>query len=146
MLNVTTCINSCVYSNFSLRYFMSSFTMERLYKSFSFINSSVQISQVELKIFRNSSTIFRRRHRTCSMKKPILKHFVIFTGKQLCWGLFFNQVAGHETCGLFFANIGKFVRRPIWRTLANGCIFGKCFVRTFFRSELSKRNYQWLAL
>ena len=30
----------------------------------------------------------------------------------------------------------------IWRTLANGCI-GKSFVRTFFRSELSKGNFWW---
>ena len=125
--------NSCVYSNFNLRYFMSSFTIERLYESFSFINSSVKISQVELKIFRNSSTIFRRRHRTCSMKKPILKHFVIFTGKHLCWGLFFNQIAGHETCGLFFANIGKFVRRPILKNISEGLHFWKVFCENIFQ-------------
>ena len=27
-------------------------------------------------------------------KKAILKNFVIFTGKHLCWGLFFIKVAG----------------------------------------------------
>ena len=71
------------------------------------------ISQVELEILRNSSSIFRYTHRRCSniprvkleilrnfativrsshwrysRKKAILKHFVIFTGKHLCWGLF----------------------------------------------------------
>ena len=129
------------------------------------------ISQVELEILRNSSSIFRYTHRRCSniprvkleilrnfativrsshwrysRKKAILKHFVIFTGKHLCWGLFLNKVAGHKACKFikkrlqhryFLVNIGKSVRRPN----ANGCIFGKCFVRKFFRSELGKRNY-----
>ena len=27
-------------------------------------------------------------------KKAILKNFVIFTGKHLCWGLFFTKVVG----------------------------------------------------
>ena len=56
------------------------------------------ISQVELEILRNSSTIFRSSHQRCSIKKAILKHFVIFTGKYLCWGLFLNKVAGHPPC------------------------------------------------
>ena len=42
-LDITACIKNCVYNNFNLRYFMSSITTERLYKSFSFINSSAQI-------------------------------------------------------------------------------------------------------
>ena len=83
-----------------------------LYKSFSFINSSVQI----LQILRNSSANFRSSHRTCSTKKAIFKHFVIFTGKHLCWGLFFNKVAGFQACNFvkrrlqhkyFLVNIGK---------------------------------------
>ena len=108
------------------------------------------ISHAELEILRNPSTIFRSSHWKCSIKKAILKHFVIFTGKHLCWGLFLNKVAGHKACNFikkrlqhryFLVNIGKSVRRPN----ANGCIFGKCFVRKFFRSELGKRNYWWLA-
>ena len=27
-------------------------------------------------------------------KQPVLKHFAVFTEKQLCWSLFFNKVAG----------------------------------------------------
>ena len=103
---------------------------------------------------RNSSTIFRSSHQRCSIKKAFLKDFVIFTGKHLFKGLFFNKVAGHQACNFikkrlqhryFLANIRKFVGRPIlnWRTFVKSCIVGKCFVRTFFRSELSKRNY-WL--
>ena len=41
-LDITACIKNCVYNNFNLRYFMFSI-IERLYKSFSFINSSLQI-------------------------------------------------------------------------------------------------------
>ena len=94
-------------------------------------------------ILRNYSTIFRSSHRRCSIKKAILKHFLIFTGKHLCRGLFFNKVAGHQVCNFikkrlqhrdYLVNIGKFMRRPI---LKNGCIVGKCFVITFFRSDLN---------
>ena len=31
-------------------------------------------------------------------KKGFRKHFMIFTGKHLCWALFFNKVAGHQSC------------------------------------------------
>ena len=42
-LDITSCIKDCVCNNFNLRrYFMSS-VIEHLYRSFSFINSSVQI-------------------------------------------------------------------------------------------------------
>ena len=30
----------------------------------------------------------------CSVKKVFLKNFTKFTGKHLCWSLFFNKVAG----------------------------------------------------
>ena len=103
-------------------------------------------------IHRNYSTIFRSSHRRCSIKKAILKHFVIFTGKHLCRGLFFNKVAGHQACNFikkrlqhryYLANIRIFIEELFWRTLANGYIVGKCFVRTFFTSDLNlaRRNY-----
>ena len=70
-----------VYNNFNLRYFMSSnlynlsrlckFQISVLYKSFYFINSFVQIFQVELEILINSSTIFRSSNRRCSIKKKL---------------------------------------------------------------------------
>ena len=49
-------------------------------------------------ILRNYSTIFRSSHQRCSIKKAILKNFVILTGKHLCRGLFFNNAAGHQSC------------------------------------------------
>ena len=129
--------------NFNLRYFMSSITTERLYKSFSFINSSSKnISQVESEILRNSSTIFRSSHRRRSIKKAILKHFVIFTGKHLCWGLFFNKVAGHQACNFikkrlqhryFLVNIRKFIRTPILKNICKRLHFWRVFCGNIFQ-------------
>ena len=36
----------------------------------------------------------RRRHRSCSLRKGVLRNFAKFTGKHLCQSLFFNKVAG----------------------------------------------------
>ena len=33
-------------------------------------------------------------HRRCSVKKAVLKNFLMFTGKHLCWSLFSDKVAG----------------------------------------------------
>ena len=80
-------------------------------------------------------------------KKTILKHFVIFTGKQLHWDLFFN-VASHQACNFikkklqnryFLVNIEKFIRTPILKNICKQLHFCKIFVRTFFRSELNKK-------
>ena len=52
-------------------------------------------------------------------KIGVLKHFAIFKGKQMCWSLFFNKVAGLRPAVLlknrlqrrcFLANIDKFLR------------------------------------
>ena len=40
------------------------------------------------------NTHVRSRHRSCSMKKGILKTFEKFTGKYLYQSYFFNKVAG----------------------------------------------------
>ena len=108
-------------------------------------------------ILRNYSTIFRSSHQRCSIKKAILKHFVIFTGKRLCRGLFFNKVAGHQACNFikkrlqhryFLANIGKFIRRLILKNISERLHCWKVFCENVFqiRFKLSKRNYWWLAV
>ena len=117
---------------------------------FTFVNSSVQIFELEILI--NSSTIFRRNHRMCSIKKAILKHFVIYTGKHMCRGLYFTKVAAYQACGFIkrilqhryvLAYIRKFMRRPILKNICERLHCWKvfCEIRTFFKSELSKRNY-----
>ena len=108
-------------------------------------------------ILRNYSTIFRSSHWRCSIKKAILKHFVIFTGKHLCRGLFLNKVAGHQACNFikkrlqrsyFLANIWKFIRRLILKNISEQLHCWKVFCENIFqiRSELSKRNYWWIAV
>ena len=102
-------------------------------------------------ILRNYSTISRSSHPRCSIKKAILKHFVIFTRKQLCRRLFFNKVAGHQTRNFikkrlqhryFLVNIGKFIRRPILKNISKRLHCWKVFCENVFqiRSELSKRT------
>ena len=100
------------------------------------------ISQVELEILRNSSTIFRSSHWRCSIKKAILKHFVIFTGKHLCWGLFFDKDAGHQACNFikkrlqhrcFLANIRKFIRRAILKNICKRLHFWKVLCENVFQ-------------
>ena len=38
--------------------------------------------------------LYRSSHQRCSLKKVFLKNFTKFTGKHLCWSLFFNKVSG----------------------------------------------------
>ena len=37
---------------------------------------------------------YRSSHKSCSVKKDVLKNFASFRGKHLCQNLFFNKVAG----------------------------------------------------
>ena len=59
-------------------------------------------------------------------KKAVLKNFAIFTGRHLCWNLFFNKNAGLQGPSFikkrlehrcFFANIEKFLRTPILKNI-----------------------------
>ena len=108
-------------------------------------------------ILTNSSTIFRSSHGRCSIQKAILKHCVIFTGKQLCRGLFFNKIALHQAYNFikkrlqhryFLVNIGKFIRRLILKNISEQLHRWKAFCENVcqIRSELSKRNYWWLTV
>ena len=57
-------------------------------KNFNFVPKDVQRIQSSHKISEkyNEQKLFN--------KKAVLKNFVIFTGKHLCWNLFFNKNAG----------------------------------------------------
>ena len=79
-----------------------------------------------LETLRNSSTIFRSSHWRCSIKKDFLKHFVIFTGKHPCWGLFLimlqtvspvTLLKRDSNTDIFWWNIGKFVTIPILKNI-----------------------------
>ena len=65
--------------------------------------------------------LYRSSHQRCSLKKVFLKNFIKFTGKHLCWSLFFNKVSGLRPSTLlkkrlqqrcFPVNFLKFLRTP----------------------------------
>ena len=136
--NAESCHNFAIYT----------FRLVKSYKSFRI--------RLPLEILRNFSKPFSEAATGGVPQNVFFKHFKIFSGKQLCWGLFFNKVAGHQSCNFIKTWIKK---RPqnsyflwyreiynntylIWRKFGNSCI-GKSFVRTFFRSEFSKGNFWW---
>ena len=113
------------------------------------------LSKVELEILRNSSTIFRSSHGSCSIKKAILTNFVIFTGKHLCWGLFFDKVAGlqasnFQACNFikkrlqhryYLVKIGKSIRTPILRNIWEWLLLH--FSEHFSDYNLHETNFWW---
>ena len=78
----------------------------------------------------------RSSHRSCSVKKGVLKNFAKFTGKHLCQCIFFIKVAGLRPATLlkmrlwhrcFPVNFVKFLRTPFfiehlwWLLLQKAC-------------------------
>ena len=112
---------------------MSSFTTAHLCKSFSFINSSQRLNFNHFQ--KQPPEMFH---------KAIVKHFVIFTGKHPWWGLFFNKVEGHQTCGIitkrlqyryFLVNFGKFIKAPILKNINEQLHFWKVFCENIFSDQ-----------
>ena len=112
---------------------MSSFTTAHLCKSFSFINSSQRLNFNHFQ--KQPQEMFH---------KAIVKHFVIFTGKHPWWGLFFNKVEGHQTCGIitkrlqyryFLVNFGKFIKAPILKNINEQLHFWKVFCENIFSDQ-----------
>ena len=65
-------------------------------------------------------------------KKAVLKNFAIFTGKHLCWNLFFNKNAGLQGPSFikkrlehrcFLRTLRNFQEHLFWRTSANDCFW-----------------------
>ena len=63
-------------------------------------------------------------------KKAVLENFAIFTGKNLCWSLFFNENAGRKSCNIikkrlhnrsFPMNIAKFLLTSVLTQLVITC-------------------------
>ena len=64
-----------------------------------FVLSNLVVSTFQLCLILNTRVsvkgrLFRSGHRSCSVKKDVLRNFAKFTGKHLCQRLFFNKVAG----------------------------------------------------
>ena len=110
----------------------------------------INLFKLNQKFFRNSSAIFRSSHR-CSIKIAILKQFLIFAGKHLCWGLSFNKCVGLQVCNFikrrlqhryFLVNIGKFMRTPILKTFREWLLlhFQKVFCKHIFQIRTQQRQ------
>ena len=68
---------------------------------------------------------YRSNHQRCSLKKVFLKNFRKFSGKHLCWSLFFNKVSRLRPATLlkkrlqqrcFPVNFVKFLRIRFWKS------------------------------
>ena len=60
-----------------------------------------------LEILRNSLKPFSEAATGGAPQKVFFKHFKVFTRKHLCWGLFFNKIAGHQSCNFIKTWIKK---------------------------------------
>ena len=64
-------------------------------RAYDFISIEIELFSMLSLEFRSSYfskylrliAVIRNSHRRCSIKKAVLKHFAIFTGKHLCWNL-----------------------------------------------------------
>ena len=61
--------------------------------------------------------LFRSSHRRCSVKKGVLKNFANFTGKHLCWSLFWNFIKNRLQHRCFPVKFAKFLRTPILKNI-----------------------------
>ena len=78
----------------------------------------------------------RSRHRRCSLREGALRNVVKFTGKDLCQGLFFNEV----TC----IRPATLLKKRLWRSRFPVNIAK--FLRTLFLQNTSGRlllEFQW---
>ena len=73
-----------------------------------------------------SNKVSEKYNKKVFYKKAVLKYFAIFTGKYLCWSLFFNKYAGLQFCNFikkrlqhrcFPVNIAKFLRTPVSKNI-----------------------------
>ena len=56
------------------------------------------LSTYLLTLFNFKLHIVRSSHRSYSIKRVVLRNFAVFTGKHLCWNLFFNKVTSLQAC------------------------------------------------
>ena len=71
-------------------------------------------------------SIYRSSHQRCSIKKAVLKMFILFTKKNLCWGLFSEKLQSISTITL--------LKRD--STLVFCCEYCKIFRNTSFEEHL----------
>ena len=102
--------------------------LHSIYENWDFINFSALTTYTQIVIVTNK---VQKQPPGVFYKKDVLKNFSKFTGKHLCWSLFFNKDAGLRPATLlknrfqqrcFPVNFVKFLRTPFlkntsWRLL-----------------------------
>ena len=97
---------------------------------------------LQLTLLHWGSTV-RSSHQSCSLKKAILKHFAIFTGKHLCWGLFLIRLQVFRpskdsntgiSCGYC-----KILRLPILKNISEWLLL-HCFNGSLLQRPKSSRS------
>ena len=116
----------------------------------SFITSSYMLETESLKHFLlhiHFCSISKSSHQRCSINKAVLKNFVIFTRKSLCWSLIFNKVASvrpatlvkkrfHHRC--FPVNIAKFLRTLILKNICKRLHLNSRITLTTMSTKMKK--------
>ena len=85
-------------------------------------------------LFEANVDVFKIRssHRTCSLRKSVLRNFAKFTRKHLCQSLLFNKVAGLRPAtllkrdsgmGVFLWILQNFYKHLFYRTPLDGCFY-----------------------
>ena len=112
---------------------------------------------------RFSLKTYRSSNRRCYVKKVVLKTFLNFTGKHLCWSIFFiklhaflesffNKVAGRQNCNFikrlhhrcFPINIAKIWRASILKNICEQLLL-KSPVSSSLNNNKRPTNYPgWL--
>ena len=78
----------------------------------------------------------------CSLKKVLFRHFTKFTGKRLCWSLFFQAWAlqlywkRDSYKGMNFVNFVKFLRTPFLQNTSGWLIFAIHLTVSFCKEVL----------
>ena len=98
--------------HFSMLHFYTPWKQQKILQIFRAYRNAI-FGRNKLICFQNA---FRSSRSQMFFKKGILKNFVIFTGKHLCWSLFFNKVAGLLVFSCEYCEIFKnsfFYRTPL---------------------------------
>ena len=102
-------------------------------KNINFVPKDVQITLSSHKISE------KYNKQKVSHEKAVLKNFVNFTEKHLCWNPYFNKNVGLQGCSYikkrlqrrcFLTNIEKFLRTPILKNICELLIL-KVFLEGF---------------
>ena len=120
--------------------------MAKLWVVVGFSDRFEQIYKTSLQNQTKRGTTKGRSHQEVFCEKGVLESFTKFTGKHLCWSLFFNKVAGLRPESLlkkrlqyrcFPLNLVKFFKNSFFKNTSAGCFCTKGLFLPIFCNEKS---------